>query len=92
MPYRIGDSGYDHNIPNLDKQMSKMSLNDRPPESYQKPSLGYGTQARRSANGQNWWGGSRKNKKSYVKKKHIKSKLSYKRKRKNNKKSKTKKY
>jgi hypothetical protein len=92
MSYRIGDNGLDHNIPNLDRQMGKMSLNNPPPGSYQRPSLGYGAQAYLSANDRKWWGGSRKNKKSYVKKKHIKSKLSYKRKRKNNKKSKTKKY
>jgi hypothetical protein len=92
MSYGIGDNGVDHNIPNLDRQMRNMSLDNPPPSSYQRPSLGYGTQADRSKKDQNWWGGSRKNNKSYVKKKHIKSKLSYKRKRKNNKKSKTKKY
>ena len=30
MSYRIGDNGLDHNIPNLDRQMGKMSLNNPP--------------------------------------------------------------
>jgi hypothetical protein len=57
--YRLGDTGYDHNLPNLDRQFNSMSLNER---EYERPSqqLNYPQKAYRSQNNLTWWNGGKR--------------------------------
>ncbi len=71
---RVGDTGLDHNIPNLDKQMKNMSLHSRPPPP-KESSPGFGELANWSRNGTiQWRKGGKKSKKMSMNKKRKFSK------------------